>query len=105
MGFGLPTKAELVAETTEAEVTKVVDLGTAFNSFLRIPAAGFLNINSFNPATDKHNHAGVGDQVAMWTGTDGYALSVQRDIRTSTWSGEFKSSVLGHGFSVRCVKD
>ena len=105
MGFGLPTKAELVAETTEAEVTKVVDLGTAFNSFLRIPAAGFLNINSPNPATGKHNHFGVGSQVVMWTGTDGYALSVQRDIRTSTWSGEFKSSVLGHGFSVRCVKD
>jgi uncharacterized protein (TIGR02145 family) len=105
MGFGLPTKAELAAETTEAEVTKVVDLGTAFNSFLRIPAAGFLNINSPNPATGKHNHFGVGSQVAMWTGTDGYALSVQRDIRTSTWSGEFKSSVLGHGFSVRCVKD
>ncbi|CAC9525522.1 hypothetical protein [uncultured Gammaproteobacteria bacterium] len=105
MGFGLPTKAELAAETTEAEVTKVVDLGTAFNSFLRIPAAGFLNINSPNPATGKHNHFGVGSQVVMWTGTDGYALSVQRDIRTSTWSGEFKSSVLGHGFSVRCVKD
>ena len=105
MGFGLPTKAELEVETTQARVTKVVDLNTALKSFLRIPAAGFLNINSPNPETGKHNHAGVGDQVAMWTGTDGYALSVQWDVIKRSWSGEFKSSVLGHGLSVRCVKD
>jgi hypothetical protein len=35
----------------EAKEKEKENLGTAFNSFLRIPAAGFLNINSPNPAT------------------------------------------------------
>jgi hypothetical protein len=42
MGFGVPTEAELKAETTEAQVNRVTNLSTAFNSFLRMPAAGFL---------------------------------------------------------------
>jgi hypothetical protein len=40
---------------TEAKVNKVTNLSTAFNSFLRIPAAGFLNINSLNPSTGRPN--------------------------------------------------
>jgi hypothetical protein len=35
MGFGVPTEAELKAETTEAKVNRVTNLSTAFNSFLR----------------------------------------------------------------------
>jgi hypothetical protein len=42
----VPTEAELKVETTEAtkDTEKVTNLGTALDNFLRIPAAGFLNI-------------------------------------------------------------
>jgi hypothetical protein len=75
MGFGVPTEAELKAETTEAEVNKVTNLSTAFNSFLRMPAAGFLNINSSNPSTGRPNVISARSKVIMWTKTSAFEAS------------------------------
>jgi hypothetical protein len=90
MGFGLPTKAELEVETTQARVS---DLSTALNSFLRIPAAG-------------NNIKGAGKEAFLWTATEGsngsntypYALHIDSGI-------EFVFSRRVAGYSVRCVKD
>jgi hypothetical protein len=41
---GVPTEAELKAETTEATTgIKVINFDSALKNFLQIPAAGFLN--------------------------------------------------------------
>jgi hypothetical protein len=95
----VPTEAELKAETTEAEVNKVTNLSTAFNSFLRMPAAGFLNINSSNPSTGRPNVISARSKVIMWTKTSAFEASNNTGAKFNNNAGH------GHGFSVRCVKD
>ena len=100
-GYSVPTKAELQADTVNATTKKIINTSTAFESFLKLPAAGIR---------------GAGDGIILAADTKGNYWT--RNYKTTTTHARRESSSLGiventvifnslnpsAGMSVRCIK-
>ncbi len=90
--FRLPSKTELAAETTDVGVSNIT---TAFESFLKIPAAGTRDTNGKNML----NEGTLGYLWSSSSESDGASgLKIEA---SATWGKGLRSS----GASVRCIKD
>ena len=110
VGFRVPTETELVAETIADSIQdtdtnsdgniEVTDIPTAFQNFLKIPAAGFKNTS--NPTIRNS-----GTTVFLWTNTHKNASTEAKylDARTSVNSASISELTRGFGGSVRCIED
>jgi len=99
-GFSVPTKDELVADTTAATTTDITNATTAFSSFLKLPVGGFRN-GGGGSAT----YAVVGVVGYMWNRIAGTAS-------TKGWMFAYNAAVAvhgvqgrGYGASMRCIKE
>ena len=96
VGFRVPTRAEYEAELLNAGSAEITDNIGAFDSFLKIPSAGF-------------RHESVGDVYAeseisyLWTTSLfvpwGYSIYFGVDI--AIW----ENAALAKGYNLRCIKD
>ena len=95
VGFRVPTKDELKAETLD---NGVVDRDTAFTSFLKIPASGYR----MSSGADNIQHEE--DMSIFWTST--YDNDKSTDIYYSNIGMPvgINNSGRSYGFSVRCMK-
>ena len=92
VGFGVPTEAELTADTISATTT-ITNKDTAFSSFLKIPVAGYRNANSVFTFVNAH--------IFLWTrSTSG---SIGRYLTINSGAG-FHNSYRAYALSVRCIK-
>ncbi len=93
VGFGVPTEAELTADTISATTTTITNKDTAFSSFLKIPVAGYRNANSVFTFVNAH--------IFLWTrSTSG---SIGRYLTINSGAG-FHNSYRAYALSVRCIK-
>jgi uncharacterized protein (TIGR02145 family) len=100
IGFRVPTKDELEAETTGATTvdssTQVIESTSAFNNFLKLPSAGYRGF--YNGSVYEKDYAGF-----VWTnsvdGSQSQYLSFYS--YTAVWDTDNRSNA----FSVRCIKD
>src|SRR5690554_2425853 len=94
-GYRVPLRAELQAEANNWSGNK---LNAAYNSFLKLPAAGYRNASDGQVNSE-------GTAGHYWTsetsGTSGYYLNITSSTSTTTTSTIAKAS----GLSVRCIKN
>ncbi len=95
IGFSVPTDAELTADTTSATTTDVININTAFSSFLKLPAAGTRQPHGA--------FSGAGNATVLWSrsagGRFGHFLVIYHN------SASFGSVNRTYGFSIRCIRD
>ena len=98
LGFSVPTKAELEADTTSATTVTVTNSATAFSSFLKIPVAGFRNRDGVGFNT--------GFSALLWSRSaaagDHDNLSIAFEFYGS---GKSDNYARADGFSIRCIAD
>jgi len=92
-GYRVPTEAELKAETTDAGVANNTD---AFNSFLKLPSAGYRNYSSGSLINQ-------GSWGYVWSASVGGSDSRYLVFGSSDagWNGDGRAD----GLSVRCLRD
>ena len=96
VGFSVPTKAEIEADTTTATTVTVVDHVTAFTSFLKLPAAGWRhrfdgNVFSVGNNGFYSNRSLVGGDPII--------------LNANSSGAQFVPAEKAYGVNVRCIKD
>ena len=96
-GYRVPTQEELYKETVGLDSNrKVVDIKSAFDNFLKIPASGFKSLC-------KGTLGGVGSVGALWSSStflnDVYYLDIKPD------NADMSTGSRAEGLPVRCIKD
>lgn len=94
-GYRVPTKAELTNETTTVN-TPMTNNTDAFNSFLKLPSAGYRNyINGL-----MYNQ---GSEGSLWSQSITSTYSYDLRFKSSSVSTNF--NFRSNGLPIRCVKD
>jgi uncharacterized protein (TIGR02145 family) len=97
IGYSVPTEAELVADTTSATTTDIINSATAYSSFLKMPVGGY-RADSDGALTN------VGSTGYYWSRTYG-SYSRQLVITGNGVGTGIGNANSTYGFSVRCIKD
>jgi len=106
VGFRVPTDIELKAETIDAS-TVITNNTTAFESFLKLPSAGYRDYSN-GPMTEQGTYgrywSSTPNNGAMYSD---YETTAKALIFKTTGSASIKSSFTFRpfGYSVRCIKD
>ena len=96
-GFRVPTQEELFKETVGVDSQKkVVDIKSAFDNFLKIPASGFKSLC-------KGTLGGVGRVGALWSSSTFLNDAYYLDIKPN--SADMSTGSRAEGLPVRCIKD
>lgn len=99
-GFSVPTEAELTADTTSATTVDVTNGATAFDSFLKLPLAGWRNRHPTETSL-----LSVGTSGSLWTRTASSNDARYLTLDDGMGNAAFYSTYRSHGYSVRCIKD
>ena len=95
-GFSVPTEAELKADTIDATTTDITNAATAFSSFLKLPLAGYRDMNR---ATLMNLQ--TGGVIASVTYTGGRFRAVSWIANAASAGNDW----INQGYSIRCIKD
>jgi uncharacterized protein (TIGR02145 family) len=100
VGFRVPTKTELTADTTLInEPNNVTDNATAYSSFLKLPAAGYRHRNGAGMM-------GLGSSGRLWSSSASGPSDTKGDrVYFGASTAGTSSYYRADGFSVRCLKD
>lgn len=102
VGFRVPTKVELENETILASdvtgSTRVINNGTAFSNFLKLPSAGYRN-NSDGLVHD------VVQWGYVWTSSAAGFDSRSLDLSFNSVNARIGDSGRANGYSVRCLRN
>ena len=93
IGYRVPTETELAAETTSVGVS---NRNGAFDSFLKLPSAGYRNYSDGSVSNQ-------GSNGFLWSSS--LAGTNSRYLNFYSSSAVWDSSSRTNGFSVRCVRD
>lgn len=99
-GFSVPTESELTADTTNATTVDVTNGATAFNSFLKLPLAGWRNRHPTETSL-----LSVGTSGSLWTRNAGSNDARYLTLDDGMGNAAFYSTYRSHGYSIRCIKD
>ncbi len=95
-GFGVPTEAELMADTINATTTNITNRATAFSSFLKLPVAG--------SRTEFGTLAFSGFKSRLWSRSLSHN-DQSKYLHFELNGATFNSTNWVYGFSVRCINN
>ena len=96
-GFRVPTIAELKAELFDPGSAEIQNIDDAFNSFLKLPAAGFRDPIAITPMS-------IGTAGALWSSSvsENNVSTIMYFENSASW---FMTNRRIYGEPVRCLKD